>query len=167
MAIAFTAGEELTADRLNKILPIVSRQSSDITSTGTTFADSSISLPVEASSVYWGWLTVVYGAVQAADMKIDWTVPSGTLIQRREIKYENPTATSAATGELIVMRQQAAATAVVVGAKLDTNFDCYFEQILIITDVTAGNCVVRYAENAASGTLTFRQHSCAVVWKID
>lgn len=75
------AGQDITADQLNEMIPKVIRKTTDTarTSTTTTTADPELSLTLAANAVYvWdGW--VKYSADPAVDMTVDFTVPSGAL----------------------------------------------------------------------------------------
>jgi hypothetical protein len=75
------AGQRITAALLRSMLPQVARKTADTSrsATTTTTADPHLTFEVEASGVYiWeGWLK--YFADPAADLTIDFTVPSGSL----------------------------------------------------------------------------------------
>lgn len=75
------AGQDITADQLNEMIPKVVRKTADTSrsSTTTTTADPELSLTLAANAVYvWdGWLK--YSADPAVDMTVDFTVPSGAL----------------------------------------------------------------------------------------
>lgn len=75
------AGQRATASLLRSMLPQVARKTADTSRSATTTAtaDPHLQFEVEANAVYlWdGWLK--YDAAIAADIAIDWTVPSGSL----------------------------------------------------------------------------------------
>ncbi len=77
----WVAGEDITADKLNAMLPKVARKTADETrtSTTTTTNDSELLFAVEANAVYvWhGWLK--YGGDNDGDIAIDFNVPTGSL----------------------------------------------------------------------------------------
>ena len=75
------AGQRITASLLRSMLPVTARKTSDTQRSATTTpaADPHLTCEVEANGVYvWdGW--VKYDGPVAADIIIDFTVPSGTL----------------------------------------------------------------------------------------
>lgn len=77
----WVAGEDITADQLNAMLPKVVRKTADTSraSTATPSADPELQITLDANAVYvWdGWLK--YFADPAGDLQIDFTAPSGTL----------------------------------------------------------------------------------------
>jgi hypothetical protein len=75
------AGQDITADQLNLMLPMVARKVTDTarTSTGTATADPELTFTLAANAVYImdGWIK--YSADASGDLLIDWNVPSGCL----------------------------------------------------------------------------------------
>lgn len=75
------AGQRITADLLRSMLPQTARKTADTSraATTTTTADPHLAFDAAANAVYiWdGW--VKYFADPAADLTIDFTVPSGSL----------------------------------------------------------------------------------------
>ena len=75
------AGQRITATLLRSMLPQVARKTSDTSRSATTSAtaDPHLQFTLEANAVYImdGWLK--YDGPTAADLNLDWTVPSGTL----------------------------------------------------------------------------------------
>lgn len=75
------AGQRLTASLMRSMLPQIMRKSSDTqrSATTTATADPHLQINVEANAVYiWnGWLK--YSGPPAADLLLDFSVPSGSL----------------------------------------------------------------------------------------
>lgn len=93
------AGQRITAALLRSMLPQVARKTADTSraSTTTTTADPHLVFDVEANAVYvWdGW--VKYFADPAADLTVDFTVPSGSLGEWNGFAAGSGTAGAAAT----------------------------------------------------------------------
>jgi hypothetical protein len=74
-------GQRLTAALLRSMLPQTARKTADTarTATTTTTADPHLQFELEANAVYIldGWIK--FDGPAAADINIDWTIPSGTL----------------------------------------------------------------------------------------
>lgn len=77
----FLAGQRITATLLSSAQPMVARKTSDTARTASTTltADPHLTFDVAANAVYImdGW--VKYDSPTAADINIDWTIPSGAL----------------------------------------------------------------------------------------
>ncbi|MEV6181359.1 hypothetical protein [Streptomyces sp. NPDC052015] len=78
---ALAGGQRITATLLRSMLPQTVRKTADTQRTATTaiVADDHLILPVEANAVYTaeGWIK--YSGAAAADLGIQWTVPSGAV----------------------------------------------------------------------------------------
>jgi hypothetical protein len=76
----YLAGRRLTASLLSSAQPLVARRTSDLPRAAVTTpaADTQLQFTLTAGAVYTldGWLK--YDGPTAADLLLDWTVPSGT-----------------------------------------------------------------------------------------
>lgn len=77
----WVAGEDITADKLNSMLPMFARKTADETVNNTTTVqnDNELLFSVEANAIYAldGWIK--YSSSTTADISFDWTVPTGAL----------------------------------------------------------------------------------------
>lgn len=73
------AGDELTADLLMSMLPYTINKPSDTgrSNTATPTIDPDLQMTLEANATYFVEFHLHYAAVDAAQFKTDWTVPSG------------------------------------------------------------------------------------------
>lgn len=96
------AGQDISADQLNEMLPKVVRKVTDTvrTSNATTSADPELQLTVAANAVYcWnGW--VKYSSSTVADINLDFTAPSGALGEWAAMGAGNPVTGASATPTL-------------------------------------------------------------------
>lgn len=77
----FSAGEQLTAAKLEALLPIFVRKTADQDYTSTTITNDThlVTPTLVANATYWGKLVAYYSASQANDGFMDMTFPSGAM----------------------------------------------------------------------------------------
>lgn len=137
----FTAGQVPTADELNDALPIAPAvKSADETVSGSTTLqnDDHLFVTVSANSVYVIELEGMHNSSAAGDIKVVFSVPSGTTGVLFGLDATLPFAGTSLTGTLVFGGTAAAAYFRVAGR--------------CVTSSTAGTVRVTFAQNAASGS---------------
>jgi hypothetical protein len=140
------AGARLLASEINAALPIYMRASSDTTKTSSTaLGDATgMTLELEASSTYVmdGYLAYTAGAT--GDLKVAWTVPTGTTghwclygLYARRITAFGDANTQSIGGSDSLSGSLAA-----------------LPRLYVVTSTTAGDITMRFAQNTSSGTST-------------
>lgn len=78
--MTFVAGQAVTADQLNQLIPIVVAKPLDetVNNSAALQDDDDLVLPVEASANYLVEIEIVYSSGTTPDLKTTLTVPSGT-----------------------------------------------------------------------------------------
>lgn len=103
------AGQKLTANLLRSMQTQTARKTADTSRAATTTptADPHLQFEVEANAVYtwWGWLK--YESPTAADLNIDFTVPTGSLGEWAALGAGNPVTGASATPTLRIDTQGA------------------------------------------------------------
>ena len=78
----FVDDESLTASNVNKYwiqqAHIIKSADETVTSSTTFQNDDELLVPLLANTQYWLEFMLIYDGIQAADIKIQWTYPSGT-----------------------------------------------------------------------------------------
>jgi hypothetical protein len=151
------AGARLLASEINAALPIYMRASSDTTKTSSTaLGDATgMTLELEASSTYVmdGYLAYTAGAT--GDLKVAWTVPTGTT--GHWCLYGLSTASTASVGDLDARRITAfgdANTQSIGGSDSLSGSLAALPRLYVVTSTTAGDITMRFAQNTSSGTST-------------
>jgi hypothetical protein len=81
MTSLINAGQRVTADLLDELIPLSAVKSGDQHYTNTTFAaDSELFIDVDANATYLVVSSLFYegGTLASSDIKIEWTIPSGS-----------------------------------------------------------------------------------------
>jgi hypothetical protein len=150
------AGARVLASEINAALPIYGRCTTDTTKTSsTTLGDvTGFAIALEASSTYVMDGYIGYTAGATGDLKIAWSVPTGTT--GHWCPYGLSTASTGGVGDLDARRITAygdANTASIGGSDSPTALGC-LPRLFVVTDTTAGDMVLRFAQNTSSGTST-------------
>lgn len=153
--MTFTAGQILTAQELNDALPLAPAvKSADETVTGSTTLqnDNHLFLTVSANSVYTLEFEGAQDSAAAGDMKVVFSVPSGTTGTLCGIDGATPFAGTSLTGTLVFG---------------GTAADAYFRVFgRVETSSTAGTLRVTFAQNAASGSSTLKEGTMLRLTKV-
>lgn len=162
MSLAFAAGQVITADMLNRILPRqVSKSTPEsVTSSTTLQTDDELTYNVEAGRTYLVVAHLSVTGAAAGDIKVDWTVTGGLAqLKPREclgpgINTTDATATASAANTVGINRasMQDLTTAVAYG--LDGTAASAIREEFVVAATTAGVLTMRWAQNASSGTAT-------------
>jgi hypothetical protein len=158
--MAYAGGMKIYASELNKVLPILARATADTTRTSTTtLTDATgMSLALEASAEYALEGYLAYDAGANGDLKVAFTVPTGTTGHWG--LYAISTASTGSVGDLDARRQAAYGAATTQAAGGSDSFD---NQMMcpvfgyLLTDTTAGDLQLQVAQNTSSGTSTVLQ----------
>ncbi len=155
--VALQAGARLLASTVNAALPIYAMATADTTKTSsTTLGDvTGMVLALEASSTYIvdGYLGYVAGAT--GDIKLAWTVPSGTT--GHWCCYGLVTGSTGSVGDLNALRIAAfgdANTLLLGGSDSNSGLLAALPRLYVVTDTTAGSLQLRMAQNTSNATST-------------
>ncbi len=158
-------GMSITAARLAAGLPVYVANSVLQTNATTTLANvTGLSFVAAANALYKIELLVSYDAPTATDIKIAWTGPAGSSMDRHILANDLGTTTNIATSVINIRR--AIGTAQAAGAPNGTsNAFTVWREDSILTTVTGGTTQLQFAANAA-GTATLQAASYMIVQQI-
>jgi hypothetical protein len=149
---AIAAGQRITASLLTSMLPVFVTKAADepATSSTTLQNDDELFLTLSASATYAldGYLITAGATVTTGDLKIDWTVPSGTTMKYTSfgVVVSSPAVQYEAT-------VNASSTARPIGTNGSSDMGVPVRAV-IITSTTAGTLQLRWAQNTSSATPT-------------
>jgi hypothetical protein len=142
----WAAGQRLTAGLLTASQWQTIIKTADQNSTNTTLVNATdMAVPLDANATYIVNLTACYGASTTADIKLNWTLPTGASMQRYTLGAQAGTTDTAATS--VVMRRRSSTNST-PGGDGTGNFTIYMEQIIARTSSTAGSMQLQFAQNA-------------------
>jgi hypothetical protein len=151
----FLAGQRITASLLSSGLPQTARKTADTSraSTTTATADPHLAFDVEASAVYaWhGWIK--YFADPAADLMVDFTVPSGSLGEWNGFAAGSGTTTSSTVGYSLRTEANDVSQARNFYGTSDADHGAHLYGILRVS-TTAGAFSLDWAQGTSSATAT-------------
>lgn len=152
------AGDDITVDLLQAMIPqhFYKTANTDRTST-TTFADDpDLTVSLEANAVYFVEMFILYAALDAADIKTEWTIPSGATGTKTCIGAASD-AVANANADSIEVRTgvHGFGTDVVYGAPRNSasNLQGALESG-VVTTTNAGTLALAWAQNTSNGTAT-------------
>lgn len=160
----FAAGAPFTAANARALQRQEVNQGSDQTVTSsTTFVNSSIIIPnVEISARYWYLVLGAYKADTAADIKINWTVPTGGSMQRWALGVGLSSTGNAQDATNLNTRFATTATSVTLGGT-GTGTETVFQEEGIITGGSvAGSFTMQFAQVTSNpiGTVLTANTTC-------
>lgn len=163
----FTAGQRLTAGNLSAMQWQNVIQSADQTvASSTAFVNSGLSFAGAAGAIYKYSLEVAYGAIPAADIKFDWTVPVGADMNRYVISLSDTIGAGGSETEAAVeMRRPNPGTAIAAGSGASTNFHAYLEWGRVTMDATAGAVTFRFTQFVSNATATTLRAN-SILWYV-
>lgn len=151
------AGDELTADLLMSMLPRCINKPNDTArqNTATPADDPDLTMQLEANATYFVEFHIHYAAVDAAQFRTDWTVPSGASGNRCVLGMSpsNLTNTNAdnATGRYGV---HAYATDVTYGTRNHATNQAYALETATVVTTSAGTLALRWAQLTSNAGFT-------------
>lgn len=148
---AFAAGQRLTAALLSAMQTQLIRKSADQSVTNSTTLVNAVdmSVPLAAGATYMVRLRACYSASTTGDIKLAWTAPAGTTVQRYGISPALAATDTTATS--VRMRRQGQGTTVGAGADGTGVSIGYWEDILVAAP-SAGTLQLQFAQNAVDAT---------------
>lgn len=154
---SLSAGAKLRASDVNAALPIYMRASADTTKTSsTTLGDvTGMSLALEASSTYVLDGYIAYTAGATGDLKVAWTVPTGTT--GHWCLFGISSASTGGVGDLDARRIDAYGDAnpqTIGGSDAGSSLVACQPRLYVLTSTTSGTMQMRFAQGTSSGTST-------------
>jgi hypothetical protein len=152
------AGQILTADRWNSMVPLlVAQQNDQIVTSSTTLIDSEITFIPESNAVYQYWLFISYSATVNSDFRWAWSAAGATLASFTEA-YAAGAASGVNTGADIVMRRPGNTTARAAGGSDATsppvNFHSAYDTGTFVTDGTLSAVTMQFCQNTSHADQT-------------
>ncbi|MGH3117785.1 MAG: hypothetical protein ACRDQ2_11885 [Gaiellales bacterium] len=154
------AGQRVTAANLTSMQRhvIVALATQSVTNSATLVSDNELTFPLAANAVYLVEFSLLFNSTSATgDVKVQWSVPSGTTGLRHVIGPTNNSATFTNRQDTAVRVAAHAFTTNGVsqleagGAATDT---LVYERAVVTTSSTPGNVTVQWAQNAATAAVT-------------
>ncbi len=121
----------------------------------TMVADPDLTFPVVANAVYDVMFRVRFAALQAAGLRTDWTVPTGTTGNRECLGpgSANVTQADANTTELRLAVHGYGTACLYTNPRNSTALQTFLEERAILSvGATAGSCTFRWAQNVTNAT---------------
>lgn len=152
------AGDDITVDLLQAMIPqhFYKTANTDRTST-TTFADDpDLTCELEANSVYFVEMFLCYAALDAADIKTEWTVPTGaTGVKSCMGPASDAVAETNANSIEGRWGVHGFGTDVTYGAPRNSASNLqYAQENGVVTTTNAGTLALAWAQNTSNGTAT-------------
>ena len=146
MAITIASGMRLTPARLNALIPLVARKTSDetVNNTATYQDDNELLLTLEPNAAYLGHLHMMFLSGTTPDFKYQFTYPAGVTLPEWSFVI-GPTG-SQQTGEAV----NGGVTGI-NGTGANSPIDAWG---LVIVGSTGGTLRVQWAQNAANASNT-------------
>jgi len=166
----FVDGQVLTGADVMKYwiqqYSIVKQADEVLISSATVQNDNELIAPLLANSVYWIEIFVIYETIQAADLKVGWSVPAGAAIHWCPNGQD---AASTSTVWDILKRERSEANTEIIGgpgAALGTDAIMPGEGY-VTTAGTAGNLTFQWAQGTLTATnTTVMANSCLIVQRL-
>lgn len=158
------AGMRVTAAMIQGVAPTAAIKPADqsVTSSTTLVNDSdlSLSLPASTTWVFFGMLGVTGAAISTGDIKVNFTVPTGSTLVYEAFGF-SPSGT---TTQMNTVRP--AGTTSSVGVNGTSESPVILLGSLVVS-TTAGNLQLQWAQNVSSGTsTTVKTGSFLTSWQI-
>ncbi|HEY9413848.1 MAG TPA: hypothetical protein VIQ30_03745 [Pseudonocardia sp.] len=148
------AGQVVTADRWNTLVPtLVTQENDQIVTNSATYVDSEISFTPEPNAVYEYQLLISYSATTAAGMKWSWDAPGALMLSFTQL-IDHPGTAGLSVGQTVVFRRPANATDRQAGGTDATsppaNFHSAYDMGTFSTDGTISAVTLRFAQVVAT-----------------
>lgn len=145
------AGQVITADAWNAIIPKVVTQENDQSVTNSTaFVNSEISFVPEPNALYTYTLLISYSAYTTGDFKWQWDAP-GALFSSFTQAYYTSAAVGFNTGSQVIFRRPGNTTTRVAGGASDGSNDVFlsaYDLGTFSTDGTNSAVTMQWAQNS-------------------
>lgn len=143
----FTAGQKLTADALNQLLPTIAAKATDqtVNNSSTLVDDDDMVIALAANSVYRFEAVFVYNSNTTADIKIGYTIPSGASTTAVTDYFDT------ALTRNMIPHVAAPTTGTPMGGNA-SNAPAWTKGT--VTTTTAGNLTIRWAQNTTNASNT-------------
>lgn len=164
----FRSGQKLRASDLLSMGTYEVQQGSDLTRTSTdTFADTNIVIPVEATGVYEYRLTASYSGDTTGLGKFQWTVPSGSIMQRHGVGIGITSTGSQTNADILFSAQGTDGTDFNLGVNSTSSSSVvsFIEMGRIVVGSTAGDATLQFGQVASSATSSILLSSTACVYQ--
>jgi hypothetical protein len=155
---AIPAGAKVRASQLNAALPIIGRALADVSVTSSTAlvdADTGLAVALDADSIYIWDAYLAYDAGATGDLKLAWTVPSGTT--GHWCGWGLATGTTGSIGDMAAIRAAGYGS----GNTLSFGGSASFSGFLALraagyidTAAAAGTLQLQFAQNPSNATAT-------------
>lgn len=148
------AGQVVTADRWNALIPtLVTQENDQIVTNSATYVDTEISFTPEPNAVYEYLLLISYSATTAAGLKWNWNAPGALLTSFYQV-IDHPGTSGLSTGQTVVFRRPANTTDRQAGgtdaASPPANFHSAYDMGTFSTDGTINAITLRFAQVVAT-----------------
>lgn len=167
------AGMKLTLARLQAMRWTYVLKTADetVTSSTTMQNDNDLVIPVEANATYYARVHLAFGGLSGADIKTQWTVPTGTtglkFSRGPEIGTTDRQDTNmiSAVHNLTTVRNYGCMST--LAANISGEAQIANEFLRIVTSSTAGNVQLQWAQNTsnATGTVMRGDPMSFIMWK--
>jgi hypothetical protein len=149
------AGTQIDAAMIQSLEEMFAFKSAntDRASTTTLADDPDLTFQLEANAVYRVMFIMHYAALSAAEIKTQWTTPTGATGNRSAVGAPSGTtdATAAPTMRLGVHNFT---TTITYGTRSSATNLCYALEESIVTTTNSGTCALQWAQNASNATAT-------------
>jgi|SRR5882757_2660360 len=148
------AGQDITADSLNAMQPLIAIKTAGeaVTSSTAMQNDNELFLPAVASATYLMELYLMYDSSTASDIKIGWTVPTGATMIWAPMGANLGEATNSAVLSMNLQSRVETETAN-LGGSTSTGIGATAWGVLIMS-TTAGNLQFQWAQATSGATAT-------------
>lgn len=153
MSLTFTAGQQLTADSLNALVPqrVIKSTNQTVTSSTTLVNDSELFLDLVAGHTYRISLNVIGGGATAGDIKIGWTT-SGTMSMVGTRLCTGPGVSTATTADTTARVSAFGTLTTAFAYGTDSTLQSGINEEFLLTVTANGRLTMQWAQNASSGT---------------
>jgi hypothetical protein len=153
------AGQIITADKWNSLIPqLVQQENDQIVTASTTFVNSEITFTPEPNAMYWYELLISYSAIAAADFKWSWSAAGASLCSFTAAYAASAPTTSVNTGADVILRRPANTTVRIAGGSDATsppvNFHSAYDRGTFTTDGTLSAITMQFAQNVSDAGQT-------------
>lgn len=156
----FLAGDEPTAQQINDAFPRYALKLADeaLTTNTTPQSDDELLLSVAANSKYLVEMHLVFNSPAAADMKLQWSIPSGV------------SGWWTATGQNLGAASETVWQGLLAwGGQAQIEGNAADKAVLVrgvLVTTSSGTLTFQWSQNSSSGTTTVRANSLLVLQKI-
>lgn len=149
------AGQEIDADTLLAMIPMIVNKPSATSRTNNTIADDpDLTVELEANSVYFVEFHIHFAGLSAAGFKTDWTVPSGASGNRCVIGPGSSATDGNADNISMRSGVHNYATDVSYGTRNHATNQVYALETATVVTSSAGTLALRWAQTTTNATAT-------------